>query len=255
MGGFWREHSAAFVGAVALHLLLAGGLLLTLQQSSAPVPVQGMVLPIDATLVDAGFLRAAKAQQQALAAAHLAQRQAEVQAKESEAKEQRAAADAQAAREKTVAQAAARATAEAEEKAHAAAQAEKKRAEEAARISAESAARAERENELRRQLAAEEHVSRLLASPAGQSYVASLQNSITRAWLKPASARPGVVCKIDVTQVRGGEVIKAKVTDCNGDAAVRQSIENAVYRASPLPEPSNPALFQRTITLVFKPNE
>jgi colicin import membrane protein len=63
------------------------------------------------------------------------------------------------------------------------------------------------------------------------------------------------VCKIEVTQVRGGEVTKAKVTDCNGDAAVRQSIENAVYRASPLPEPTNPALFQRTITLVFKPNE
>jgi len=36
---------------------------------------------------------------------------------------------------------------------------------------------------------------------------------------------------------------------------VRQSIENAVYRASPLPEPPDPALFQRNLTLVFKPNE
>jgi hypothetical protein len=36
---------------------------------------------------------------------------------------------------------------------------------------------------------------------------------------------------------------------------VRQSIENAVYRASPLPDPPDPALFERKITLRFVPNE
>ena len=47
----------------------------------------------------------------------------------------------------------------------------------------------------------------------------------------------------------GGEVTGAHVTQCNGDAAVRQSIENAVCRASPLPDPPDPALFQRNFTI------
>jgi colicin import membrane protein len=255
MAGFWREHSAAFFGAVVLHLLLAAALVFTVRWSPQAVLVQGLVLPIDATIVDARALRAAQAEQRAVAAARVAERQAAAQAKERQADARHAAEVVQARHEEAAVQAAARATADAERKASAAAEADKKRSEDNARKSADAAARAERETELRRQLAAEERASLLQASPAGQSYVASLQNSITRAWLKPVSARPGVVCKIEVTQVRGGEVIKAKVTDCNGDAAVRQSIENAVYRASPLPEPTNPALFQRTITLVFKPNE
>jgi colicin import membrane protein len=82
-----------------------------------------------------------------------------------------------------------------------------------------------------------------------------LQNKVQRAWIKPPSATPGVDCLVQVTQVPGGEVTGARVTQCNGDAAVRQSIENAVYRASPLPEPPDPALFERNFTLRFRPNE
>jgi colicin import membrane protein len=82
-----------------------------------------------------------------------------------------------------------------------------------------------------------------------------LQNAIQRAWIKPSSARVGVDCLVEVTQVPGGVVTGAHVTQCNGDAAVRQSIENAVYRASPLPDPPDPALFQRNFAFRFKPNE
>jgi hypothetical protein len=35
---------------------------------------------------------------------------------------------------------------------------------------------------------------------------------------------------------------------------VRQSIEDAVRRASPLPAPPDPALFEREIILRFKPD-
>jgi colicin import membrane protein len=86
-------------------------------------------------------------------------------------------------------------------------------------------------------------------------YVASLRNRIQSAWIKPPSARVGVDCIVEVTQVPGGEVTSARVTQCNGDAAVRQSIENAVYRASPLPDPPDPALFQRNFAFRFKPDE
>ena len=115
--------------------------------------------------------------------------------------------------------------------------------------------RREREAELRRQMAEEEHVSAVEAGPLRDRYVASLRNRIQHAWIKPPSARIGVDCLVEVTQVPGGEVTSARVTQCNGDAAVRQSIENAVYRASPLPDPPDPALFQRNFAFRFKPDE
>jgi colicin import membrane protein len=58
-----------------------------------------------------------------------------------------------------------------------------------------------------------------------------------------------------VTQLPSGEVTGAHVTQCNGDAGTRESIENAVYRASPLPLPPDPALFSRTFTLHFHPDQ
>jgi hypothetical protein len=36
---------------------------------------------------------------------------------------------------------------------------------------------------------------------------------------------------------------------------VRQSIEDAVYRASPLPQPSDPALFERNLVVTFRPEQ
>ncbi|MGA9026486.1 MAG: cell envelope integrity protein TolA, partial [Steroidobacteraceae bacterium] len=122
-----------------------------------------------------------------------------------------------------------------------------------ARRAAEQHARSEREAELRRQMAEEEHVSAVESGPLADQYRLSLENRIIHAWLKPPSARLGIDCRVEVTQVPGGEVVGARVTQCNGDASVRQSIENAVYRASPLPEPPDPALFHRTFVFEFKP--
>ena len=58
-----------------------------------------------------------------------------------------------------------------------------------------------------------------------------------------------------MTQVPGGEVVGVQVRKCNGDAAVRESIEAAVYRASPLPLPPNPDLFDRNLVVNFTPND
>jgi colicin import membrane protein len=124
-----------------------------------------------------------------------------------------------------------------------------------AKRAAEERAKQDREAELRKQLADEERVAAVQSGPLRDRYSALLQNKVQRAWIKPPSATPGVDCLVQVTQVPGGEVTGARVTQCNGDAAVRQSIENAVYRASPLPEPPDPALFERNFTLRFRPNE
>ena len=104
-------------------------------------------------------------------------------------------------------------------------------------------------------MAAEEHIQAVESGPLSASYYAMLQARITRSWIKPPSASVGLDCLVEVTQIPGGEVTGARVAQCNGDAAARQSIENAVYRASPLPEPPDPALFERNFVFRFKPNE
>jgi len=124
-----------------------------------------------------------------------------------------------------------------------------------AKRAADERAKQDREAELRRQLADEEHVSAVESGPLRDRYITLLRNRIQGAWIKPPSATAGVDCQVQVTQVPGGVVTGARVTQCNGDAAVRQSIENAVYRASPLPDPPDPALFERNIVLRFRPNE
>ena len=83
---------------------------------------------------------------------------------------------------------------------------------------------------------------------------AQIEARIQRAWIKPPSAQDGFECIVRVTQVPGGEVTGVHVDSCTGgDAALRESVENAVYRASPLPTPSNSALFDRNLILTFKP--
>jgi hypothetical protein len=44
-------------------------------------------------------------------------------------------------------------------------------------------------------------------------------------------------------------VIGVTILSCNGDDAVRRSVEAAVHKSSPLPEPSDPSLFDRNILL------
>ena len=124
-----------------------------------------------------------------------------------------------------------------------------------AKRAADDRTRQDREAELRKQLADEEHRSAVESGPLRNSYIARIRNRIQTAWIKPPSAGVGLDCQVELTQVPGGEVTSAHVTQCNGDAAVRQSIENAVYRASPLPEPPDPALFDKHIVIRFKPDE
>ena len=294
MSAALREHSLPLLWSVLLHGALALGIVLAAKISFEHPPQVALGPSVDAVAVDSNVLKNLQDRKQAQAdarerkAAEERQReqderdraqaaaQVEKLAAEQAAAEKAAAAQAAVEQRAATAQAAtlkaqavtkAAATKAAAEKLNAAKQqsAAKARAaavdeQTAADAKAAAAAqdnklRAQRESELRRQLADEEHLSALQSGPMQKSYIASIQNRITRAWLKPASARPGIVCKIEVTQIAGGEVTKVRVTDCNGDDAVRQSIENAVYRASPLPEPPDPALFQRNLTLVFKPNE
>jgi colicin import membrane protein len=58
-----------------------------------------------------------------------------------------------------------------------------------------------------------------------------------------------------VTQAPGGTVIDVRLGTCNGDQAVRESITNAVFRASPLPPPPDARAFERRLEINFEPRE
>ena len=131
--------------------------------------------------------------------------------------------------------------------------AEQKKAEEAQRL-ADEKARQESEADLRNSMAAEEHANQLRNSGALASWVGQIAARMQRAWLRPPSARQGIQCVLHITQAPGGQVLSAKVESCNGDQAVRESIEAAAYRASPLPPPPDPSLFERDLEVTFRPD-
>jgi colicin import membrane protein len=169
---------------------------------------------------------------------------------------EKAAAD-KAAAEKAAADKAAAEKAEAERVAAAKAEAERKAKEAAERKAKEQLAqeRAQSEADLRSQLAAEEHLNAVESSPAKAEYLALITARINRAWIRPPSAHAGIKCVVHITQVAGGEITHVSVEGCNGDEAVRQSVQTAAYRASPLPAPADAALFDPNITVTFAPDE
>jgi colicin import membrane protein len=294
MSGFLREHSWPIAFSVALHGLLAAAFAAVALISIKRTLPTLQPIPVDAVVVDSQALHAAqqalvdRAQQEAARVRAAAEAKAAA-----EAAEAKAASDAQmAAQEERAAEEAKQAAAEAERTKQAVMAkvlesqrvaeakriedlkhaADAKRAEDAkqaedakraaetkqaedAKHAADLQAKAEREAELRKQLADEEHVSAVQASPARAQYLARLSSRIQNAWIKPPSARAGLDCIVNITQIPGGEVTSAHVSQCNGDAAARQSIENAVYRASPLPAPPDPALFERNLVIHFHPDE
>jgi len=166
------------------------------------------------------------------------------QQRQREQAERAAAEKAQAAKAEAERAAAAKAEAEADRKAQQLAQQRKLEQE-----------RAQREADLRSQMASEEHLNAVQSSPAKAEYLSLITARINRAWIRPPSARAGVKCSLHITQIPGGEITHVVVAGCNGDEAVRQSVETAAYRASPLPAPSDPALFDPNIDVTFAPDE
>lgn len=94
-----------------------------------------------------------------------------------------------------------------------------------------------------------------MTASARDAYRFAIQQKIARNWVRPANAEVGLECTIKVQQLPGGQVVNVSFGACNGDATIKRSIESAVYKASPLPAPRDPSVFDRNLTLLFKPEE
>ncbi|HVN45532.1 MAG TPA: cell envelope integrity protein TolA [Steroidobacteraceae bacterium] len=256
--------------SVLLHAALLGALLygwLRFRQPPRPAPT----LAIEARVVDARTLQGAPAKPAEPTPPTAAEPPAEPEgppqptpeelaAREQQRQQEEAATQQRLAEQQAAAAAAAEAArreaeqrAAAERKEREAAEAKARAAEEQQRQAA-AKEQSEREEDLQRDLAEEEQARRARAGPALASWQSQIAAKINRNWLRPPTARAGIECMLNVTQVPGGEVTEVSIGECNGDQAVRESIEAAVYRASPLPPPPDPALFDRHLRIDFKPD-
>ncbi len=200
------------------------------------------------------------ARQQAEQAREAAQRKADEAAAEQAAQAKQAEEAAAAAQAKKAA--AAKKLAEARKKAAAAKLAAQKKLAEERKLAEEkkleeerqraaAAERAARVADLQQSLQEDERAA--AASGALSSWQSEITSRIQNAWIKPPTARPGIKCVLNVGLVPGGSVTGVSIGDCNGDDAVRQSIQTAVYNASPLPPPPNGIPFPRQLIITFQP--
>lgn len=125
---------------------------------------------------------------------------------------------------------------EARRKESAAALSEALQQEEAERIDAEKAAR---------------------AASLVDEFKAAIRQKVSRNWVRPPGAPKWLKCVVQVRLVPSGDVLSAQVVRSSGNSVFDRSVENAVYKAAPLPIPRDAELFDyfREIEFLFNPED
>lgn len=81
-------------------------------------------------------------------------------------------------------------------------------------------------------------------------YRLAIQQHVDRNWLRPDNLRPGLRCRVEVTQLRGGQVNGVDFSRCVADELTRRSIEAALMR-EPLPYEGYESVYQRKLVIPF----
>ncbi len=250
--------AGAVIWAFVLHIAALLALIVVLPWRVDRLPAAAMAVPIQGVIIDQAAIEREKVKLEAAARQERLKQQREERERREAAEQQRLAdqrekqrvADEQRARDDAKRKEEQRLADE-----RAAQQRKKDEAEAQARRDRERAAQKQREEEMQLAAAAEAEAAAARASGLLDQYQLMIQNHVKRYWDRPLSARPGIECVVNVVQLPTGDVVSAKVAQCNGDDAVRRSIENAVLEASPLPRPPSQAVFSRTFTLTFAPDK
>jgi len=147
---------------------------------------------------------------------------------------------------------------------------EKRQAEEARKKAAADAQRKADEAARKQREADEQHLLNELLESEGlglesenqsqlqvleQRYINDIRQKVQSSWLRTSNYQSGWKCVVIVRQGPGGTVLSADAvaSECDGDEQFRRSVENAVYRAEPLPAPEDSSLFARELQFVFRP--
>ena len=143
-------------------------------------------------------------------------------------------------------------------------EAEKKQRDEQQRL-AEARERQTREAEGLRVQAEREQAARALQQKADADasararaeadYVRRIQSKVKGNVVLPPDMAGNPEAIFDVVQLPTGEIIDAVLRKSSGSRAYDDAVQRAIVKSSPLPRPDRPDLFQRTLTLKFRPQD
>lgn len=230
------------------------------QVTEAQQPKIVNAVAVDQAAVDQQLnaIKAAKAKQQAQQQARIKRLQQQAAAaKQARLKEQKRLSQLKAAqeREKKQQQAAKQARIKEQQRlAKIKAEQEKSKQRQAAALAAKKKAL---EKQLQQQALKQEQD--MLASQAMQGiinqYVVQIRQVIHNNWITPPGIDPSLKVTFAIDLAPGGQVIQAKITESSGNLTLDQSAITAIYKASPLPVPSDPKQFSsfRHFTLSMNP--
>jgi len=143
---------------------------------------------------------------------------------------------------------------------------EKKRKAEQQKLSEIENKRKQEEDAARRKVEQAELQSQLLEEERKQAvlntrlqnlraqYIKSIEQKVVRNWLPPVKMQSGWSCEVSVRQNPLGEVTSVKMLNCSGSSAFKNTVERAVSKASPLPLPPDPQVFEANLQFTFRPD-
>jgi colicin import membrane protein len=91
-----------------------------------------------------------------------------------------------------------------------------------------------------------------------QEFIGLIQQTISRNWVRPPSARTGMVVTLRINLLPGGELNDVNILKSSGNAAFDRSALAAVQKAGRFPVPEDPIKFNRnfrTLNVRFAPDD
>ena len=115
------------------------------------------------------------------------------------------------------------------------------------------------ERQLRELLAAQKADAARKASAARASaqdeYANRIKAKVRGNWILPQDLQGNPEAIFLVTQLPTGDVLLIKLLKSSGNPAYDTAVERAILKSSPLPLPSDKALFDRELKLTFRPRD
>ena len=92
-----------------------------------------------------------------------------------------------------------------------------------------------------------------MRTKANDAYIRAIQSKIKGNVLVPPDIAGNPEAIFDVVQLPTGEIIDATLRKSSGVRAYDEAVQRAIIKSSPLPRPETPDLWQRSLTLRFRP--
>ena len=121
-----------------------------------------------------------------------------------------------------------------------------------AREAAELKAQAGREKAARD---AQQSAEAAALSRAEADYIRRIQAKVKGNVVLPPDMNGNPEAIFEVVQLPTGEIIDAVLRKSSGVRAYDEAVQRAIQKSSPLPRPDRPELFQRSLTLKFRPQD